>query len=498
MTAQKPGQRERRQRQEWALLLGILLLFGIYLGVSQYRGYQSVDAMQRQRLLQQTEVIESNLTAQVAAANKALESVRDDLQRFQHESNAALYLNRQLQVFSELRPGIQNLAVVNAQGVFTASSSAALVGTSVAYREWFQLAAAGNNPQRLYIAAPLKTVLNTYVMLMVRSIAGPRGEFAGAVVASLDPVFAKTVLASVVYTPDAQSALAHGGGTLFMLEPERKDLSGKNLAVPGSLFTRHRDSGQTASVMVDTVYATGEQRMVAQRTIWPASLNMDQPLVVAVSRDLQAIFVPWRRAALQTAGVFGLVSVVVTVALGLYHRRQRLYERAADQQEAALILEHARLAEAQRLAKVGSWELDLLSNTLVWSDEIFRLFEIDKRQFGATYQAFLDAIHPDDRAAVDRAYTDSLAHRKPYEITHRLLMPDGRIKWVQERCTSDFDDQGQALRSRGTVQDISDIHEAQTALQQLNAELEQRVELRTQDLTRAAVEAQRLIPICFQ
>ena len=115
-----------------------------------------------------------------------------------------------------------------------------------------------------------------------------------------------------------------------------------------------------------------------------------------------------------------------------------------------------RLNEAQRIAHVGSWTLDLSKNELVWSDEIFRLFEIDQSQFGATYEAFLDTIHPDDREQVNLAYTASLSNRKPYETIHRLLMRNGRIKWVQERCATDFDSAGKALWSRGTVQDITE------------------------------------------
>jgi len=104
---------------------------------------------------------------------------------------------------------------------------------------------------------------------------------------------------------------------------------------------------------------------------------------------------------------------------------------------------------------VGSWELDLRTGELTWSDEIFHLFEIDKSQFGATYEAFLDAIHPDDRDSVNQAYTHSLEIRTPYEITHRLRMSDGRIKWVNERCETIFDADGKPLRSMGTVQDIT-------------------------------------------
>ncbi|MEF3191004.1 MAG: PAS domain S-box protein [Campylobacterales bacterium] len=116
----------------------------------------------------------------------------------------------------------------------------------------------------------------------------------------------------------------------------------------------------------------------------------------------------------------------------------------------------ALLAEAQRLARIGSWELDLVANKLTWSDEIFRIFEIDPARFGASYEAFLNAIHPEDRDVVNAAYTNSLITRQPYRIVHRLLMADGRIKYVQEECETEFDPGGKPLRSIGTVQDVTE------------------------------------------
>jgi len=122
-----------------------------------------------------------------------------------------------------------------------------------------------------------------------------------------------------------------------------------------------------------------------------------------------------------------------------------------------------RLAEAQRLAQIGNWELDLRSNVLLWSEEVFRIFEIDSRRFKATYEAFLDRIHPDDRDAVNAAYWNAVHNREPYEIEHRLLFPDGRIKWVVERGRTDYNERGAPLRSRGTVQDVTERKAAETA-----------------------------------
>lgn len=122
------------------------------------------------------------------------------------------------------------------------------------------------------------------------------------------------------------------------------------------------------------------------------------------------------------------------------------------------------LNEAQRIAQMGSWSLDLVTGELMWSAEVFRLFEIDPSQFAATYEAFLNAIHPDDRTTVNDAYTNSLVTRTPYEIVHRLQMRDGRIKWVCEKCVSQFDPAGKALRSQGTIQDVTQQKLSEIAL----------------------------------
>ncbi len=123
--------------------------------------------------------------------------------------------------------------------------------------------------------------------------------------------------------------------------------------------------------------------------------------------------------------------------------------------EERLRLNEARLNEAQRIAKVGSWELDLKTGQLIWTDEVFRLFELDKENFEATYDAFLNIIHPDDREKVNQVYTNSLHSKTPYQIIHRLLMPDGRIKWVEECGDTDFDAEDKPISSWGTVQDIT-------------------------------------------
>ncbi|TXH89091.1 MAG: response regulator [Rhodoferax sp.] len=148
----------------------------------------------------------------------------------------------------------------------------------------------------------------------------------------------------------------------------------------------------------------------------------------------------------------GLLIAGFNALLEVQHERDATL-RASEQ---ALQTTTRQLEEAQRLAGLGHWNLDLRTNALHWSPEIFRIFEIDPARFAASYEGFLNAIHPDDRELVDQAYARSLEHRVPYEIEHRLSMADGRVKWVHERGVSEFDADGTPLRTQGTVQDISE------------------------------------------
>lgn len=140
--------------------------------------------------------------------------------------------------------------------------------------------------------------------------------------------------------------------------------------------------------------------------------------------------------------------------------------------EEALRKSEKDLREAQRLARIGNWTLDLSANRLEWSEEIFRIFEVNPSRFGASYEAFLEVIHPEDRDSVNKAYTESLKNRTPYEIVHRLLMPDGRIKYVSEFCETFYDAEGRPQRSVGTVQDITDRRLAEQELQALSQQRE--------------------------
>jgi len=131
--------------------------------------------------------------------------------------------------------------------------------------------------------------------------------------------------------------------------------------------------------------------------------------------------------------------------------------------EEALRRNEDRLARTQEIAHLGGWELDLVNNELSWSDEAYRIFGLQPQAFGATYEAFLAAVHPDDRAAVDAAYSGSLRDgRDSYDIEHRIVRSaTGEIRFVHEKCEHIRDGAGRIIRSLGMVQDITERKKAE-------------------------------------
>ena len=130
-----------------------------------------------------------------------------------------------------------------------------------------------------------------------------------------------------------------------------------------------------------------------------------------------------------------------------------------DEKEKDLIAKQtaSRLAEAQHVAKIGSWEMDLVNDELWWSEESYRIFGFlgDKNRAN-TFEGFMQTILAEDRDRVEKEYLRSIENKTPFEFRYRLLVPDNPIKHIQAGGEHQFDAEGNILRSVGTIRDITD------------------------------------------
>ncbi len=141
--------------------------------------------------------------------------------------------------------------------------------------------------------------------------------------------------------------------------------------------------------------------------------------------------------------------------------RKRAEDALADSEE--------RLARSQEIAHLGSWELDLMQDRLIWSDETYRIFGLKPQEFEATYEAFLERIPPEDRSMVDRAYAESVrSGASGYDIEHRIVRAhSGEIRYVHEKCRHFRDASGKIVRSIGMVHDITERKRAEAEMAHL-------------------------------
>jgi len=133
----------------------------------------------------------------------------------------------------------------------------------------------------------------------------------------------------------------------------------------------------------------------------------------------------------------------------------------------ALARSEARLGLAQRIAKIGNWEWHPSTGRFTASSELCRLMGIRQQDFGETKEAFLQAVHKEDRDRVDRALNAILEERKPCDIDHRIVLPNGVEFTINLQAEAVFDDQLKALTIVGTAQDISERKRSEREIHRL-------------------------------
>ena len=163
-------------------------------------------------------------------------------------------------------------------------------------------------------------------------------------------------------------------------------------------------------------------------------------------------------------GAFLVAWVAVLAAMGIARHRQR---RAASQErQAADSLQNSelRLKEAQRLANMGYWEHDHRTGRILWSEETFRIFDLQPGSLPPSFDAFMEQVHPEDRVRVAEEWQKHLQEHLPYQTEYRILRDSGEVRHIVVSCHTEFDEAGIPVRSLGVNLDLSDRRKLDEAL----------------------------------
>ena len=447
---------------QWLILGMVLLILGGVAGCNLYLERDRTRIREQERLLTQARVIHENVVQNLAAINQVLAGLRKEHLMLDSDPD----MSEHLTILSDAMPGIRTLVSLDASGDIRASNRTELIGKNFSHRPYFTEPQQRMDLDLLYISPPFRTALGTFTINVSRVIAGYQGTFAGVVTAALDPQYFAPLLDSVRYAPDMDTALIHGDGDIFMLMPDREGVIGKNVAQAGAFFTQHRQSAQAASVFSGTTYAIGDQRMIAFVTVQPSDLKMDKSLVVVASRKLNEVYAVWFRDLLAQGGLCGLIAGVSILGLYAYQRRQREFDRQTEAAAHALEESAERLKLATQAANVGVWDYDLITGRLTWDDSMFAIYGVDRSAFSSAYDAWRNALLPEDSFAAEAAAQAAITESRPYNTRFRIRRSDGEVRHIQAHGLVRRDETGKPVRMVGTNEDITERQRLKAARQE--------------------------------
>ncbi|MEK7737702.1 MAG: PAS domain S-box protein, partial [Pseudomonadota bacterium] len=456
MSNSKTSRRLPQRLIEWLFLGMILLALGGFVAYSLIKEYHHIDLQERQRLLAQARVVDENLGRQLHAVNLSLASVISEVPYWKGKPDGAERANRQLKTMGDAMPGVRTLSIIDSNGTMIAAGREEVIGKNFSHREYFQTVLSNPNPDILFVGQPFMTVLGIFTIPLSRVISGPKGRLAGIVNATLDPEEFGILLSSVRYAEDMRVSLIHGDGKLFLTAPGLEGSHGEDLAKPGTPFSRHRDSGRTTSILTDIGSGGDAERLVALHTIRSDQLHMDKPLVVAISRDLRALYATWRQEVLIHSGLLLLLSLAISLILFFYQRWQRKFEHLKASYRTDLQEKDERLRLAAEADGVGVWEYDLASRKLSWDDSMYAIYGLDASRVSSLYQAWKSSLMTEDSTDTEAVFQDALRERRKIDTQFRIHRGDGEIRTISAIAKVHHDDAGLAVKMVGINEDITE------------------------------------------
>jgi signal transduction histidine kinase/DNA-binding NarL/FixJ family response regulator len=318
----------------------------------------------------------------------------------------------------------------------------------------------------IFIGAPIvgRTSGRHFMPVSLR-INRPDGSFGGVAVAAIDPSYLANYYRRLDLGDSGIVSIVGLDGMVRARSGEGDNDAPSNaigrsmLTTP--LMTRFRQAPSGSFTTVSAI--DGVERIIAYRAIH------DYPLIATVGLSLEEVLAPWRQLLVWTVGAGILASLAF---YGFFHmllvEERRRQQQARDTQEANRLL---RLAE--QVAMVGHWQFDLGTSRIVWSDEVYRIHGVDKRDFQLTWESATALIEPDDRDLLRGLVEDAIAGGGNFESRLRIRRPDNNIRYLVIRGLVVCNESGKPISLFGAINDVTERTRQEQALREARREAEE-------------------------
>jgi signal transduction histidine kinase/CheY-like chemotaxis protein len=466
--------------QRWLVLAVFAVnLVIIFIGVQSLSNSRAQTVAQvRNTTANLATLLEANIAESARRIDLALSSIADTLEHQrsdQHfsDANVELLLKRH----QERIPEVDAFRVTNAQGqVLWGKGVDRSKPANYADREFFGQHQASPGARMIVSEPLLGRISGLQVIGFSRSWRNPDGSFAGVISAAVPIGHFAGLLSRLELGQHGSAVIRHENTGLITRFPPVEGSAGQvGDKKVSKEFLAVLEAGKAADSFHTPNAPDGIERTYAFRRI------SNMPAVMTVGMAPQDYFDAWYKEVRNTVillGAFAILSLMFawqihrywqrhlrdlaarTQAEGKLQAHQEKLEELVEERTNELQTSQRQLTMAQAIAHVGSWHLDIASNTLKWSDETYRIFGLP---IGTTISLddFVSRIHPADRENVLLAWTEAIAG-KPYDIRHRIVVGEA-IKWLREQAQIQFDANGQAVSGLGAVQDITELQQAEQA-----------------------------------
>ncbi|MDT7839022.1 ATP-binding protein [Aquabacterium sp. OR-4] len=455
----------RLSRLERWLPAGLLALVGLLVGWQIYEDHRAVTENQREFIVAQANAVADTLQRELGSAVAGMRPLRDDIQRSPPAQWAGLW-TRPIEGVGQGLGLVRSLLLVERGGTVVAGSRPVSAAVRQALPALLRQAAGPQDPGRLLTLPVWDGPGAQAVLLLGLALAGSDGAPLGMLVAQIDTAQLAAALRAVRHNADTFVALAHAQGVLLALDAPRPVVWSQPLGAAGSFLRRHLDSGQSLTVLTGRAQLDSTEQLMVQRRVTPDAADIDQPLVLALSRTVDAIYAPWFKHLYAYLGLYALL-VLLTLASDAMLRRRRQELQAADAQRRRLEREGAeRLALGLDGADLALWDFDLVNNRATCNERWHGMLGLPPQRELGDKSAWRQLVHPDDLAGVEAELEASLAgQRQIFDVAYRMRHADGRWLWVLDRGrVLERNAAGAPLRMLGTRMDITESREREIAL----------------------------------